>query len=58
MYNSLKKLYKNMMFPNNSQAHRWTLAQIDELDVHFFSELMTEINEKPPEQDVYLSDIW
>lgn len=44
----------------------WTLSEIDSLDVHFFNELMNELDElddyineqQPQEQEVYLSDIW
>ena len=40
------------MFSNQ----RWTLAEIDALDVHFFDELMeTEVKQ---EQEVYLDQVW
>lgn len=47
-----------MIFPTNEHAPRWTLADIDQLDVHFFNELMDVEEMKPQEEDVYLSDIW
>lgn len=53
-YTSLKSLYKKMMFPQQ-QAHKWTLSEIDQLDVHFFQELM-DVEEE--EKEVYLSDVW
>jgi len=47
-----------MLFPKNPNAPKWTLSQIDEMDVHFFSELM-DLEESPPqEKDVYLGDVW
>lgn len=59
-YTSLKALYKKLMMD-----FKWTLSEIDSLDVHFFNELMNEldaldevIEEQPQEQEVYLSDIW
>lgn len=60
LYTSLKSLYTNMMFPKSPYARQWTLAEIDQLDVHFFNELMEfEPDEQPQqEEDVYLSDIW
>lgn len=33
--------------------NKWTTTQIDEMDTHFFFEIM---NDKPKE--VYLSDVW
>jgi hypothetical protein len=48
-----------MMFPTKEHAPKWTLADIDQLDVHFFNELMDDVEEtKPHEEEVYLSDIW
>lgn len=48
------------MFPKNG-GRQWTMAEIDQLDVHFFYELMGELEDglnQPQEQEVYLSDIW
>lgn len=49
-----------MVFPKNPYAPRWTLAEIDQLDVHFFDELMNFNSTEQPKQEkeVYLSDIW
>lgn len=43
-----------MMFPPNGGSG-WTLAEIDALDVHFFTDIMSgeEIKEEQ-----YLSDLW
>lgn len=57
-YISLKHFYRELMFPKNSNTRKWTLAEIDQLDVHFFFELLETIEEQPKEKDVYLSDIW
>jgi hypothetical protein len=57
-YTSLKHFYRELMFPKNPNARKWTLAEIDQLDVHFFFELLETIDEQPKEKDVYLSDIW
>lgn len=57
-YTSLKQLYRNMMFPKEPHAPKWTMTEIDQLDVHFFSELMEVVEDAPREQEVYLSDIW
>lgn len=54
------------MFPTPSYIHGepvgrtgWTMSQIDEMDVHFFNELMmVEDNEQPQEKEEYLSDVW
>lgn len=66
-YTSLKLLYKKLLFDN---PHKWTLSQIDEMDVHFFEDLLANMDELkkmeqsqqqesvPKEQEVYLSDIW
>ncbi|WP_099157269.1 hypothetical protein [Virgibacillus ndiopensis] len=64
LYTSLKRLYKKLMFPEptplaNGQVvkgREWTMAEIDQLDVHFFYELLGEDSES--ERDQYLSDIW
>lgn len=47
-----------MMFPTNPYAPKWTMTEIDQLDVHFFNELMKTEEIKPQEQEVYLSSIW
>lgn len=60
LYTSLKSFYRNLMFPKNG-GRQWTMAEIDQLDVHFFYELMGELEDglnQPQEQEVYLSDIW
>lgn len=59
-YNSLKSLYKQMMFPKSPYAPKWTMSQIDEMDVHFFNELMSEMDEveTAQEREVYLSEVW
>jgi len=54
------------MFPKNENAKKWTIAEIDQLDVHFFYELMDEFDlleehenqQVPQEKEVYLSDVW
>jgi hypothetical protein len=56
-YTSLKSLYKQMMFPKNPYAPKWTMAQIDEMDVHFFNDLMNT-EEQMYEKEVYLSEVW
>lgn len=43
------------MFPESPYAPKWTMAEIDQLDVHFFNELMGTEKYEP---DVYLSDVW
>jgi len=55
---SLKQLYRKMMFPKEPHAPKWTMTEIDQLDVHFFSELMEVVEDAPQEKEVYLSDIW
>jgi len=54
-----------MMFPEPINAgysvispNKWTMAEIDQLDVHFFYELMETESFKPQEEEVYLSDVW
>lgn len=39
-YNSLKKFYKQLI------KDGWTLTEIDEMDIHFYFELMGENNQK------------
>ncbi|MBB6451982.1 hypothetical protein HNQ94_000403 [Salirhabdus euzebyi] len=56
-YTSLKSLYKQMMFPPNPHTPKWTLAEIDQLDVHFFSELL-DAEGHVQEKDQYLSEVW
>ena len=46
-----------MMFPKNGGI-QWTMTEIDQLDVHFFYDLLDETDEQPQEEEVYLSDIW
>lgn len=61
LYTSLKSLYKSMMFPKNPHMRKWTMAEIDQLDVHFFNELLDEfetLNGPQEEKEVYLSQIW
>lgn len=57
-YTSLKLLYRNMMFPKEPHAPKWTMTEIDQLDVHFFSELMEVVDDAPQEKEVYLADVW
>lgn len=60
---SLKQLYKQLMFPPPSylpgggQINRtgWTMSEIDQMDVHFFNDLMSD--QQIPEEEVYLNDI-
>ena len=46
------------MFPKQPHAPKWTMTEIDQLDVHFFNELMEVDDYAPQDQEVYLSDIW
>lgn len=46
------------MFPKEEHARRWTPTEIDQLDVHFFYELLGESEQAPAETEVYLGDIW
>ena len=65
-YTSLLNLYKKLMFPepqqlNNGsvfQAGKWTMTEIDQLDVHFFDEMFSEDIPQEQEPEVYLSTIW
>jgi len=43
-------MYKNLM-----EANKWTINQIDEMDAHFFFDMM-DVEEQ--EKEVYLSDVW
>ena len=56
-YTSFLFLYKRLMFPSDKTG--WTMSQIDEMDVHFFNDLM-DLDEHGQEQEkeVYLSEIW
>jgi hypothetical protein len=56
-YTSLKKLYRNLMFPKQPNTPKWTMADLDSVDVHFFYDLF-DVDETPQEEEVYLSDIW
>ena len=55
-----------MMFPKKEGKRQWTLSEIDQLDVHFFNELMNDFeelekheeNQVPKEREIYLSEIW
>jgi len=47
-----------MIFPKNPDAPKWTLTEVDQLDVHFFYELVETEEVKPQEKEVYLSSIW
>ncbi|WP_176140665.1 hypothetical protein [Halobacillus salinus] len=53
----MKDLYKQLMFPKEPHAPKWTMSQIDEMDVHFFYSLFEEETSSPSE-DVYLADVW
>lgn len=64
-YTSLLKLYKDLMFPPPSYIHGgqinrtgWTMSQIDEMDVHFFNDLLSEESTVQQDKEVYLSDVW
>lgn len=50
------------MFPRNPEAKAWGMSEIDNLDIHFFNELMehdvSEEHKPKQEKDVFLSDIW
>ena len=49
------------MFPSDETARQWSMKEVDEMDLHFFDELMdykSEDKEKPQQQAVYLSDVW
>lgn len=66
-YTSLLSLYKKLMFPPPNYIYGqpvsrtgWTMSQIDEMDVHFFDDLMLLDDDElqPQEKEVYLSEIW
>jgi hypothetical protein len=46
-----------MMFPSSPYARKWTMVEIDSLDVHFFYDLL-DANSQQSEERQYLSDIW
>lgn len=48
------------MFPKDPHAKKWTLAEIDQLDAHFFFDVLSVegVERQKHEKDVYLSDIW
>lgn len=52
-YTSLKQFYKELMI-----SWKWTLAEIDQLDAHFFFDVLETEEPQKKEKDVYLSDIW
>lgn len=58
MYASLKSFYRQLMFPTNQYAKQWTPTEIDQLDVHFFDDLMSDLEDKPKQEEVYLSELW
>lgn len=48
------------MFPEDENKRSWSMKEIDDMDSHFFDELMEfnpEENPQPKENDVYLSDV-
>lgn len=55
MYTSQKQLYKKIMFEN-----KWTLSQIDEMDVHFFFDVteVEDFEETSNKESNYLSELW
>lgn len=42
------------MFPKN--GNKWTMAELDQLDVHFFYEVIAV--DEFEEKEIYLSDVW
>ncbi|AJD91532.1 hypothetical protein JMA_22150 [Jeotgalibacillus malaysiensis] len=44
------------MFPKSPYAKKWTMAEIDQLDVHFFYDLLGD--EEVSQEDVYLDQLW
>jgi len=55
-YTSLIRLYKNMMFPENPHAPKFTMSEIDKMDFGFFEEILENDNKK--EQKVYIDQVW
>ena len=53
-----------MMFPKKEGARMWTITEIDQMDSHFFYELLNEIDlledheEVSQQKEVYLSQVW
>ncbi|WP_168005560.1 hypothetical protein [Alkalicoccus luteus] len=45
------------MFPEGA-ARGWTMSEIDQMDVHFFDELLKDRSESPQETEQYLSEVW
>lgn len=56
MYTSLKRLYKQLMFPQSPNARKWSMNEVDELDIHFFSDLLSE--QSKPEVKEYINDVF
>lgn len=61
LYTSLLSMYKGMMFPSNPDEKKWSMQEIDEMDIHFFNELLEHEpnNEHKPkkQKDVYITDV-
>jgi len=55
LYTSTKQMYKKLSIEN-----KWTITEIDEMDAHFFFDVMeTEDYETEGQQEEkYLSDLW
>lgn len=58
-------LYKGLMFPKPNQygvyPNKWSMEEIDKMDIHFFNALIDMLNneeEQHQDKEVYLSDIW
>lgn len=49
-------LYKNLMFPKNPEAPKFTMSEIDSMDFGFFDEMMTATVEV--EKKVYIDQVW
>jgi len=49
LYTSLKKMYKDFIF-----KHGWKMHEIDQMDAHFFYELV----DYQEERKVYIDEIW
>lgn len=47
-----------MMFPKQAESLKWTMTEIDQLDVHFFYDLLETEDAEPQENEVYLSELW
>jgi len=58
MYASLKSFYRQLMFPDNQYSRQWTPTEIDQLDVHFFDELINDTEKQSQQKEVYLSEVW